>query len=250
MKNHKFAFLISLVFIFLNASFGNLAAKIVKAKYAGEFLATGVGARALGMGGAFVAVSGDVTGGYWNPAGLTRVDYPQLIAMHSQRFAGLVNYNYGAVAVPVGKVSSLALSVIRLGVDDIPNTTDALLDYGRDGIPNTGDEGEGDGILDENERIDPNRVVYFNSAEYGILLSYATKRNANLSWGANVKLLKKGIGKNSAWGMGFDLAALWQPSQRWQLGFNLQDVTTTLLVWDTGRQEAIIPTIKLGGAFY
>ncbi len=35
------------------------------------YLRMGVGARALGMGGAFVGVANDLTAGYWNPAGLT-----------------------------------------------------------------------------------------------------------------------------------------------------------------------------------
>ena len=39
-------------------------------KYSNEFLAIGVGARALGMGSAYTAVVNDVTSGYWNPAGL------------------------------------------------------------------------------------------------------------------------------------------------------------------------------------
>jgi len=46
------------------------------AKYAGEFISTGVGGRALAMGGAFVAVANDVTAGYWNPAGLSRIGLP------------------------------------------------------------------------------------------------------------------------------------------------------------------------------
>ena len=42
-------------------------------KYSNEFLAIGVGARALGMSGAQAAVVDDATSGFWNPAGLTRV---------------------------------------------------------------------------------------------------------------------------------------------------------------------------------
>ena len=45
------------------------------AKYAGEFMAIGVGGRALGLGGAYVALANDVTSGYWNPAGLARITY-------------------------------------------------------------------------------------------------------------------------------------------------------------------------------
>jgi hypothetical protein len=223
--------------------------KIVKAKYAGEFLATGVGARALGMGGTFVAISEDVTAGYWNPAALGMINYPQIAGMHAERFAKIVNYNYGGVALPFGRNSGLALSFIRLGVDDIPNTTEALLDYGKDGIPDTGDEGEGNGVIDDNERIDPNQVFYFNSAEYAVYLSYGIQKSDRFLYGGNVKVLKKGIGENSAWGMGFDLSCLWIPYPNLNVGVNLQDVTTTLLVWDTGRQEAITPTSKIGVAY-
>jgi len=248
MKIIRLIFLIFFMLIlFISQGFSG---KIVKAKYAGEFLASGVGARGLGMGGAFVAIAEDVTAGYWNPAALSSIDFPQLAGMHAQRFANIVNYNYGAVALPVGKKSTIALSVIRLGVDDIPNTTNALLDYGEDGVPNTGDEGEGNGIIDENERIDPTKVIYFNSAEYGFYLSYGTKRSRNLSYGGSVKILRKGVGEHSAWGIGFDVAAIWEAYKNWKIGINLQDITATLLVWDTGRQEAIIPTVKLGTAYF
>ncbi len=43
-------------------------------EYAGESMAIGVGARALGMGGAFVAVADDASTSYWNPAGLVNVN--------------------------------------------------------------------------------------------------------------------------------------------------------------------------------
>jgi len=58
-------------------TFGSTSnAQTVIAKYAGEFMALGVGGRALGMGGAFVAVANDVTSGYYNPAGLANINYP------------------------------------------------------------------------------------------------------------------------------------------------------------------------------
>ena len=46
---------------------------------------TGVGGRALGMGGAYVAIGDDVTSIYWNPAGLGFLDKGQIfIIMHPQ----------------------------------------------------------------------------------------------------------------------------------------------------------------------
>ena len=237
--------LISLIFIIKDGYGG----KIVKAKYAGEFISTGVGARALGMGGTYVAISEDITAAYWNPSALAKIQYPKISAMHAQRFAGIVNYNYGAIALPIGNKSSIAVSLIRLGVDDIPNTTEALLDYGSDGIPGTGDLGEGNGQIDENERLDPNKVFFFNSAEYAFFLSYGIRKSDKFYYGGNVKVIRKGIGENSAWGMGFDLSCLWQPYSHLNVGVNLQDLTTTLLVWDTGRNEAITPTAKIGAAY-
>ena len=112
------------------------------AKYAGEFLATGVGARPLGMGGAFVALAEDGTAGYWNPAGLAFLNYPQIVLMHSERFKGEVNYDYVSFSFPYRKNRSLGFSLIRLGIDNIADTRNAWEDYGLDGMPDTGDFGE------------------------------------------------------------------------------------------------------------
>ena len=40
---------------------------------AAKFLSIPVGARAVGMGGAFVAVADDASSLYWNPAGIARL---------------------------------------------------------------------------------------------------------------------------------------------------------------------------------
>ena len=50
---------------------GNLFAQAPK--YSNEFLAVGVGARALAMGGAQVATVSDATATFWNPAGLAYI---------------------------------------------------------------------------------------------------------------------------------------------------------------------------------
>src|SRR5437868_3371331 len=83
-------------------------------KYAGEFLAIGVGGRPLGMGGAYVSLANDVTAGYWNPGALAGINYPQFSLMHDERFGNLVNYDYGSFAIPWGTNVTLGLSVIRL----------------------------------------------------------------------------------------------------------------------------------------
>lgn len=211
------------------------------AKYAGEFMSTGVGARALGMGGAYVATGGDVTYGYWNPAGLAQLDFPEIAAMHSERFAGVVNYDYVGIATPFRATESLGLSAIRLGVDDIPYTAVPRPDLVQD---TTFTDAEG------NIRVNrPYVDRYVSDAEYAFYFSYAKRHASRFFYGANVKLVHKGVGDNSAWGIGFDIGAMWNPWRDLRLGANFQDMTTTLLAWDTGRQELISPTLKTGVSY-
>jgi hypothetical protein len=211
------------------------------AKYAGEFIAVGIGGRALGMGSAYTAAANDITSGYWNPAGLASIDYPQIALMHDERFAGLVNYDYAAVALPVGPLSTIALSVIRLGVDNIPNTQYAGVDI--NGLPLPPDQWQ------NFVRIDPNRITYFNAADWAFFLSYARRVTDKFSYGANLKLIHRDLVSASAIGVGFDVAARYFVTNSFIVGANLQDVTTTLVAWNTGRNELITPTLRTGGAY-
>ena len=213
-----------------------------KAKYAGEFIAIGVGGRALGLGGAYTALANDVTAGYWNPAGLARMLYPQVALMHYERFAGLVNYDYGSVAMLVGSSTSLAFSLIRLGVDNIPNTQNAGLDVNGNPLP--------PGDLQNFSRIDPSKVTYFNAADWAFYVSYAKKSTENFSYGANLKIIQREVGDVSATGIGFDIAAQYLVGDKFALGANFQDVTTTLVAWSNGTNELIAPTMKLGSAYF
>src|SRR3989338_2646899 len=43
----------------------------------------GSGARAIGMGGAFIAIADDATAASWNPAGLVQLEKPEISAVGS-----------------------------------------------------------------------------------------------------------------------------------------------------------------------
>jgi hypothetical protein len=209
------------------------------AKYAGEFISLGVGGRALGLGGAYVALANDVTAGYWNPAGLARISYPQITLMHDERFGNLVNYDYGAVAMPLGPRSSIGVSLFRLGVDDIPDTRNAGVDI------------NGNLTYDPAQfsRVDPNKVTYFNAADWALYVTYARRYSDDFAYGANIKLIRRELGDHSATGIGVDFGLWYTPFDNLLLGANLQDVTTTFLAWDTGTNELISPTMKVGTAY-
>ena len=81
-------------------------------KYSNEFLNIGVDAAAFGMGNAVVATTGDVNSGYWNPAGLVKIEDWEFSGMHASYFANIANYDYLAVAKPLDNESAFAFSVI------------------------------------------------------------------------------------------------------------------------------------------
>lgn len=201
-------------------------------------MALGVGGRALGMGGAFVAVANDVTSGYYNPAGLANIDYPQLALMHSEQFGNLVNYDYGAVAIPFQNDMSFGLSVMRLGVDGIPDTRNALYDA------------NGDGIIDiSDDRLDYSKITEFSNQDWAFYLTFAKRQSEDFYWGINAKIIKRDLAEYSATGIGFDVGAYYKPLESLFLGANLQDATTTLIAWSTGRNELVSPTLKVGAAY-
>ncbi|MGD8779575.1 MAG: PorV/PorQ family protein [Ignavibacteria bacterium] len=222
-------------------SFSSIMSQTVVSKYAGEFLTLGVGGRALGMGGAHVALACDVTAGYWNPAGLASLDYPQISLMHEEHFGDLVNYNYGAVAIPYDNDMSLGISAIRLGVDGIPDTRNALINRV------TGETITD--ITDPNAILDYSRISEFSNTDWALYLTFAKRQSEDFYWGANVKIIKRDIAEYGATGIGFDVGGLYKATDKLTLGANLQDITTTLVAWDTGRNELISPTAKIGAAY-
>lgn len=206
-------------------------------KYAGEFLAIGVGGRPRGMGGAYVALVNDVTAGYWNPGALSKINYPQFSLMHDAQFGNLVNYDYGSIGIPFGSNASLGISLIRMGIDDISDTRNALIDL------------NGNGILDPGERLDPDKITKFNTSDYAVYVTYAKRQSDKLTFGANLKVIRRNIAEDGAWGLGFDLGATYNPFGSFFLGANLMDLTTTYLSWSTGKKEVISPTAKIGTAY-
>jgi hypothetical protein len=215
-----------------------LGAQTVFGKYGGEFMALGVGGRALGMGGA-AATATDVTAGYYNPAGLAALDYPQISMMHDERYGDLIDYNYAAVALPHGEDLTFALGAIRLGVDGIYDTRDALYDA------------NGDGALDIwTDRLDYDKVTEFGAQDWAIYASGAKRVSDKLSVGASVKAIYRSLAEYDATGVGIDVGAQYAIAPEAILGVVARDVTTTLTAWSTGRNELIPPTLKTGAAYF
>lgn len=222
-------------------------------KFVNEFLNIGVGARAHGMFGSVVASVNDGTAAYWNPSGLVELDAPlQVNAMHAKWFGNIANYDYISIAKKNkgNKVSAMAFTFIRLGIDNIPNTLNLV---GPDGT------------------VDYNRVTNFSASDYAGLFSYARQLSANGRWsiGGNVKVIHRSIGSfGKAWGFGADLGIKYK-REHFTLGISARDITTTFNAWSfnlteeekisfsnsqneipESSSEITLPRIIIGGAYH
>ena len=197
-------------------------------KYSNEFLAIGVGARALGMSNAFVSSVDDVSSGYWNPAGLLRVKGDRQVAlMHAEYFAGIAKYDYAAFAAPLDTLSTLGFSFIRFGVDNIPNTTE---------------------LIDANGNINYDKISSFSAADYAFIVSYAKRSKVpGLSIGANTKVVHRIVGEFAkAWGFGLDLGAQYEV-ENWKFGAMARDITSTFNAWRYSLDQETIDVFNRTG---
>ena len=186
-------------------------------KYSNEFMNIGVDAAALGMSNAVVASTGDVNSGYWNPAGILKLEDKQVALMHASYFANIAQYDYAAFAMPIDSESAWGVSLIRFGVDDILNTTQ---------------------LIDDQGNIDYNRISLFSTADYGATFSYARKlKIEGFQYGVNAKVIRRIIGKfANSWGFGLDVGLQFDRND-WHFGLMVRDITTTYNIWNIDEEE-------------
>lgn len=216
-------------FVFLLISQYPLSAQ----KYSNEFLAIGIGAHAGGMGGAVTATTSDIMSSYWNPAGLAKMageDGLQIGAMHSEWFAGVSKHDFLGFSLPSSKNNQrLAFSIIRFGIDGIPNT---LSLYNSDGT------------------INFDNVTEFSASDYAFVGTYSKKiktSKGKLLAGGNLKVVHRRIGPfATSWGFGVDLGVQYHIN-KWNFGLMARDITTTFNGWSINFTEDELAVLQAEG---
>ncbi len=208
---------LSLLLVFISV----FASSQIVRKYSNEFLNIGAGARGLGMGGAVVSSQNDVYSPMWNPAGLLAIEKDwQAAAMHAEYFESIAKYDYIAFAKPLDNSGGVfAVSVVRLGVDNILNTTQ---------------------MIDTEGNIDYDKITKFSQADYAALVSYAfhPAGNQNISAGVNAKIVYRNVGKfANAFGFGFDAGVIYHAENGWNYGAMARDITTTVNFWNVDQKK-------------
>lgn len=195
----------------------------------------GLGARAWALGGSYVALSSDATAPYWNPANLMSVHRREVILMHAETFGSLLNYDAASISLPPSlqdQALAFGLAVVRLGGGGIQRTALA-----NPSLP----------ISDTNRVVRVGETV--GHGDWAVYGSVARTLKPGLDAGASVKLIYRDLVDVSAFGVGVDLGAAYRWHRWWKAALAIYDATSTLLAYDNGHKESVVPRAVIGAAF-
>jgi hypothetical protein len=178
---------------------------------AAPFLSVPQGARALAMGGAFVAVANDPSAMYWNPAGLSDLPGVQFMFDHTYWIADL-QYEYVGATVNMGTAGTVGLNVTASNYGEMKVTTV--------------DQQEGTGEV-------------FNVTDLAIGLSYGLRLTEEFSIGFNPKFIYQTIWKMNASAVALDIGIRYvTPFKGITLGMAVSNFGTKMKM--TGNSALII----------
>ena len=193
-----------------------------------NFLKLKVGARGVGMGGAFCAIADDVGAIYWNPAGLGQLERKEVSLMYLKWWEG-INYQFLGYAHPLGRNGVIGGSINYLTINDIDG-------YGEDGMP-----------LDN-----------LRAYDLAVTLSYGRKIMGNkkisdqwkvgLFGGINIKFIQEKLDDKSAVAYALDIGSLYKtPVENLSFGFNIQNLGGEIKFVEEGDELPL--NIKLGTGY-
>ena len=149
---------------------------------AAQFLKIGIGSRATGMGEAYVAMSRDASGLYWNPAGIAQANGSEIMFQRNNWIAD-VAINYMGVVFPLYGIGTVGVSLTSLTMDDMKVRTEL----------------EPDGTGEE-----------FTASDLAMQVSLARLLTDRFSIGFNLKYIQQSIWHSKASGMAVDVGTLFR----------------------------------------
>ncbi len=209
----------------LNAGFFEILGGQKVGTTAFAFLKIGVGARAVGLGGAYVSQATDATAPYWNPAGIGFLRGPVAGASHAL-WPVDVQYTFVAWAQPWRQGSAWGLFVGYLGTDPMRVTDEYH------------PEGTGE---------------YFRYGDYLAGLNYALRISDRFSFGVNLKVLGEDLYVTRTFGVALDLGTLYDVGYRGiQVGVALSNIGPDVRPQDGSMYQAFaLPVVyRMGVSGY
>ncbi len=194
------------------------------------------GARAAGMGEAFVSVADDATATYWNPAGLAFQKGHEITLMHSNWLPNLVSdmfYDFVAYRKDVASLGGvIGFNLTYFNMGEQAYTTE-----------------QGPEVIDT-----------FKSWDLAATASYATLLKPNLGLGINARyihsaLAPMGAGSEQGKGVGnsfaADLGLLYMPGwfKGLSMGMNLSNMGPKITYIDADQADPLPTNLKIGVSY-
>lgn len=185
----------------------------------GQFMKIPIGARATGMGGAFVAVADDASSVFWNPAGVARLS-GNIVAVHHLNWVTDINLTQGTYVFSLGFLPGmLAFNARSLYMDDMERTTVYRPD--------------GDG-------------TYFDAGYSSFGLTYARSLTDKFSVGITGSLIHAGLDDLTSNAISFDVGTLYDTGFRsLKIGMEIANMGSELQFID---QSSKLPILFRVGA--
>lgn len=149
---------------------------------AAQVLKFNVGPRAIGMGGAFTAVSDDITSMFWNPGGTANIAANEAFFNHTSLYAD-VRHDFAAIASHLSGIGTVGAFVSVLSMDEMLVRTEQM------------PEGTGE---------------FFDAGAIVIGINFSRFLTENFAIGGNFKYINESIWHMDATGFGIDIGTLYK----------------------------------------
>jgi len=187
-----------------------------------QFLKIGIGARATGMAGAFVAVADDPSAIYWNPAGIARLQQRSLSFNHVNWFADVQLVQASHLFHLPFAPGTFAIQARSLSMDRLPVRTVFRPD--------------GDGTT-------------YDAGDLSLGLSYARSLTDKFSTGLSVHFIQSTLATDTANATAFDFGTLYDTGFRsLKIGMSIQSIGSEMTFIE---DPVKLPTIfRVGMSMY
>ena len=172
-----------------------------------SIFSTGVGSRALAMGGAFSALANDSSACFYNPAGLQNSEKQQIAFLHYPLLADTL-YNSITYSYPILDFGAIGLAIYRVSTQDI-QTYDAS-DF---------------------------LIGTINYEQYKATLAYANKLNEQFIAGIGINIISLNLLNVNAYGFGADLGIMYEPFEFVSLAIVGRNLINPSLTLNTTKEE-------------